>query len=164
MCDRHTAFRTFDVEIINVTYIRSKLGFRRVLTWLIYVYTIGVGVFLISIAWKNPDFSVPMYAVAGMGISFFVMACYGFYWDHKNVPSFVADDEKLVLGRDKVYYWQDLEIVMINAKKWMGKTDYKAIRLTFRNNRPFYLFKYAYSNIKELEAFLADRFPQQLAD
>lgn len=120
--------------------------------------------FLISIAWKKPDFSLPMYVITGMGISFFAIACYGFYWDYKNVPSFIADDEKLVLDRNKVYYWHDLEIVMINAKKWMGKTDYKAIRLTFRNNRPFYLFKFGYSNIKELEVFLADRFPQQLTD
>lgn len=120
--------------------------------------------FLISIALRKPDFSVPMYAVVGMGISFFIMACYGFYWDYKNVPSFLADDEKLVLGRNRVYYWHDIEIVMINAKKWMGKTDYKAVRLTFRNNRPFYLFKYGYSNIKELETFLAERFPHQLTD
>ena len=156
--------RTFDSETIVVTFIKSKLGYKRVLIWLFYIYTIGVGVLLVSVAWRKPDFSLPMYVITGMGISFFAIACYGFYWDYKNVPSFIADDEKLVLNRTKVYYWRDLEIVNINAKKWMGKTDYKAIRLTFLNNKPFYLFKFGYSNIKELEVFLANMFPQQLTD
>ena len=137
--------------------IRSKLGFRRVLTWLGYVYILLTASWLLSIV--IPLFSlhdsIP-YIMLGITLSFFGMAFYGFWWEYNNVHQVALDNEKIIIGRLGTFYWRDVEQVDLHAYKSFGKSGYKGVLLTFKDHKPIYLFNYAYRNMGEIRAFIKE--------
>ncbi len=137
--------------------IRSKLGFRRVLIWLGYVYVMLAGGGLMTLALSRFSFNeAPPLIILGLGLSLLGMAIYGFWWEYNNVHHVTLDEEKIIIGRLGTFYWRDVEQVNLHAYKSFGKSGYRGVLLTFKDHKPIYLFNYAYRNMGEIRAFIKE--------
>ena len=135
--------------------ITSTIGFRRVLMLVYYILLALFGIWLCRLVFRVNDFhSFPPYMLLFMGLSFFAMAIYGFVWDHRNVYKVSMDTEMITLGRRGTFYWSDLEHADLKVLRHIGRSNYKAVLLQFKNEKPVYLYYFAYGNIREMRDHL----------
>jgi hypothetical protein len=137
--------------------IKSKIGIRRIAILLYYLLTAGFGIWLCKLAFTGLSVSeFPAYFTLFMGLAFCIIPIYGVIWDSKNAHSVEIDEEKITMSKRRKFYWDDLQSVNLYASKYLGRGDYKAIMIKFKNEEIIYLYNFAYSNINAMRDYLRE--------